>query len=175
MGKNIIGILWIGFWVFSVDLKAEQILALLKGIENNHTLHMSYKQQAFVCKPFGIETVSELVERVDVNSSCMGYLREFRRAHPKEKVFAFLTLRPQQQYSVEGKEHACLLSLSSGHSYSEALLEQGYARLPEAFVYKDFLLRHRFNRALQRAKNTKAGIWSDTNIRNCFLVSKEKK
>ncbi len=154
---------------------AEPIVALLKGVESNHLLHMSYQQQHFTCKPFGVETVSELSERLDVNSSCHAYLRAFRLAHPDEKAYASITLQVQQQYSVEGIKGECLLSLSSGHSYSEALLEAGYARLPIGFAYEDFVLKRRFYRARKRAQSNRAGIWSDANIRNCFLIRKEEK
>ena len=163
------------FTLLITALEAKEIISLLKGIENNHTLHMQYKQQAFVCKPFGIETVSELAERTDINSSCAKHLSSFRQAYPKEKFFAAYSLHVQQQYSVEGIDNLCLLYLSSEHSYSEALLEQGYARIPPGINYKDPVLHYRFKRAVQRAKNAKAGIWSDTNVRNCFLTADQKR
>ncbi len=136
---------------------------------------MKYKQKAFVCKPYGIESVSELVQRTDVNSSCMQYLKEFRRADPKEKFFAALSLHVEQQYSVEGMEDSCLLHLSSGYSYSEALLENGYARIEPGQRYEDPLLRYRFKQAVESAKKNKSGIWSDVNVRHCFLMQEEEK
>ena len=158
------------FIVFVMNLDAKELVALLKGVENNHILHMSYKQTPFVCKPYGIESISQLVERTDVNSSCMGYLNEFRREHPQEKFFAQIHLYVEQQYSVEGLDNLCLLHLSSGSSYSEILLEEGFARIPIGIKYENFILNHRFQRALLRAKSTKAGMWADVNIRNCFLL-----
>jgi len=169
--KKICGLLFI---VFMMNLKAESVLALLKGIENNHTLHMTYKMHAFICKPYGVETVSELLQRTDVNSSCMGYLLDFRMSDPKEKSFAHSLLHIQQQYSVEGISDLCLLHLSSGNSYSEALLEKGYARIPPAQLFEDEILRYRFKQAVKRAKVTKAGLWSDVNAKNCFLSTKIK-
>jgi len=168
--KKVYGLLCI---VFIASLESKSIVALLKGVENNHTLHMIYKNQAFICKPYGVETVSELVLRTDVNSSCMGYLLDFRLSHPKEMFFAEYSLHVQQQYSTEGISGLCLLHLSSGHSYSEALLEKGYARVPVGKSYEDEVLRYRFNQAVLRAKNTKAGLWSDVNVENCFLGTEE--
>lgn len=153
---------------------AESIPALLKQVQNNHTLHMKYQQQGFICTPYGIETISQLVERVDVNSSCQQYLRAFRLADPKEEVFASSLLYPQQQYGVEGIESKCLLYLSHQFSYSERLLEKGYARVIPTIEYKDPILKHRFNKAIKRAKITKAGLWSDPNLRNCFLLPAAK-
>ena len=158
------------FIVFVLNLSSKEIVALLKGIESNHKIHMQYKNKSFMCKPYGIESVSELVYRTDVNSSCKKHLLNFRRADPKEKHFAQMTLHVQQQYSVEGIESLCLLHLSSSHSFSEALLEEGYARIPLSIKYKNILLEDRFQRALKRAKSTKAGMWSDVNVVNCFLV-----
>jgi len=162
------------FIVFAGNLEAENVVALLHSVEDNHTLHMGYRQQRFICKPYGVETVSELILRFDVNSSCRDHLKNFRRSNPKEEFYAAASLHVQQQYSVEGIESLCLLHLSSGHTYSEALLEKGYARMPRGKIYKDVILKYRFKNAVQRAKNTKAGIWSDLNVRNCFLIREGK-
>ena len=158
------------FIVFTWNLHAKDVLALVKGVDNNHIIHMVYKQAPFVCKPYGVESISQLVLRTDVNSSCMGYLNEFRRAHPQEKSFAQTSLHIEQQYSVEGLEKSCLLHLSSGSSYSEVLLEEGYARMPIGIKYDDVILEYRFKRALLRGKSSKAGMWSDVNVINCFLL-----
>jgi hypothetical protein len=162
------------FILFVTLLDAETLLVLLKGIENNHALHMTYGQKPFICKPYGVETVSQLIQRTDVNSTCMQYLVEFRRTEPKEKFYAQELLHVQQQYSVEGINRLCLLNLSSNYSYSEALLEKGYGRIPLTTKYDDPVLNERFKRAVQRAKNSKAGIWSNANIRECFLIEKKK-
>lgn len=154
------------FVVFLVNVNAQSLVSLLKSIENNHTLHMSYRQQAFVCTPYGIETVSELLLRTDLNSSCFQYIRDFRESNPQEKFFAATTLHIEQQYSVEAVETLCLLHLSSGHSYSEALLEKGYALISPQL--KDTELLYRFEKAQLRAKIKKEGIWSDEKIRGCF-------
>jgi len=161
-------------FLFVTFLHAETVLSLLTSIENNHTLHMLHKQKKFVCTPYGVETISQLVSRTDINSSCMNHLYDFRQAHPQENSFAHKILHIQQQYSAEGANEGCLLYLSSNHSYSESLIEHGYGRIPVSFRYEDRILEYRFKRAQQRAKKRKAGIWSDVNIRNCFLVEKKK-
>lgn len=157
------------FIVYIVYAKAQGMVALLKGIENNHTLHMVYRQTAFVCKPYGIETLSELVMHTDLNSSCSAYLDSFRQTYPKEKFFAQMNLKVQQKYSVEGKDNRCVLYLSNDYSYSEALLEKGYAKMPFEVKGKNPEMEYRFKKALKRAKTKKLGIWSDVNVRNCFL------
>ena len=48
-------ILSLFFVIFVTLLDAETLLVLLKGIENNHILHMTYGQKSFVCKPYGVE------------------------------------------------------------------------------------------------------------------------
>lgn len=159
------------FIIFITNLHSETIVALLKGVENNHRLHMVHNQTPFLCKPYGVESISELIYRTDVNSTCMKHLDEFRKAHPYERHFAQSNLHVQQQYSVAGIKGLCLLSLSNQYSYSEALLEAGFGRIPIAMQYADVLLNHRFQRAVQRAKKNKAGMWSDINIQNCFLVT----
>jgi len=159
------------FIIFISNLFSQEIVALLKGVENNHKLHMVYKNQPFICKPYGIESISELIISVDVNSTCKRHLINFRQSHPKEKYFAQMTLHAQQQYSVEGMKSSCLIYLSSAHTLSEALIEEGYARIPFSLVYDDFLLESRFKKALKRAKLRKVGMWSDTNVINCFLVA----
>ena len=168
------GRLFVVFIVLITSVYAKEILALLKKVENNAALHMSYKQQRFVCKPYGVETVEELLERVDVNSSCKYFLNEFRKQEPKEKYFAVSSLHIQQQYNVSAIKDRCLLSLSSGYSYSEALLEKGYARLLPKYTFSDNILEYRFSRAVKRAKIQNAGIWSDVNVRNCFLLPVKK-
>lgn len=167
-------IYWLFCMVLVLNSHGKNLVSLLKGIESNHVLHMQYKRQPFICTPYGVETVSELVDSTDVNSSCMQYLKEFRLTDPNEKYFAIQTLWIEQQYSVEGVEGRCLLHLSSGHSYSEALLEKGYARMPIGARYKDPVLRYRFKQAERRAKTNRAGLWSDVNVRNCFLMVDQK-
>ncbi len=162
------------FLIFVTCLDANQLTSLLKSVQNNHTLHMSYAQKFFICEPYGIETVSQLVQRTDVNSTCVQHLDDFRKTNPREKFFAQEVLHIQQQYSIEGIEGKCLLLLSSSKSYSEALIEQGYGRIPLLSKYQNPLLDYRFKRALKRAKLSKAGIWGDVDIRNCFLIQKKK-
>jgi hypothetical protein len=91
---------------------AKDIVALLKKVESNAALHMNYKQQAFLCQPYGIETIEELLNRSDVNSTCKMYLKEFRLTFPKEKSYAASFLHIQQQYSVTSIDGKCLLNLN---------------------------------------------------------------
>lgn len=158
------------FIVFVWNLRCESVVALLKSVEDNDNLHMVYKQKEFICKPYGIQSINELISSVETNSSCMNYLQDFRKSYPKEKFFAQMRLHVQQKYSVEGIDGKCLLYLSSSHTYSEAILEAGYARMPITLKHDDSFLKYRFKRALQRAKSSKLGIWSDVNVRNCFLA-----
>ncbi|MDF1882181.1 hypothetical protein JHD50_12875 [Sulfurimonas sp. MAG313] len=160
--------------VLVLNLYSNEVVALLKSIENNHQLHLRYKQTPFLCKPYGVETISQLVQRTDINSSCMQYLDAFRIEHPKERFFAEMTLKLEQQYSVEGIGSLCLLFLSSEHSYSEALLEEGYAHIPMSFRYDDPILEYRFKRAIKGAKVKKVGMWSDIKVKNCFLATPSK-
>ena len=156
--------------VFLMNLYPQSIVALLKGVENNYKLHMVYKQTSFVCKPYGVEGVDELILRTDANSTCVNHLKNFRLTHPKEKHFAQTSLQVQQQYSVEGREDRCVLYLSNEYSYSEALLEHGFARITLGLTYDNRLMKYRFNQAVKRAKSKKLGIWADPNVRNCFLA-----
>lgn len=151
-----------------MNADAQVLVALLKSVENNHTLHMRYQQQPFVCTPYGVETVSQLLLKTDLNSSCMQAINDFRASHPEEKFFAISTLYIEQQYSVEGLEEACLLHLSSSHSYSETLLEKGYARISALLQFKEFELYERFEQAQLRAKKKNEGIWSDGKVQGCF-------
>lgn len=156
------------FVFFIVSLDAKELISLLKSVQNNHTLHMKYLQQPFACKPYGVVTLSELMESRELSSSCKKSLLRFTEENPQEKYFAESLLKIEQQYSVESIQGLCLLHLSSEHSYSEALLEQGYALIWPKGIQGDKVLEQRFDKALLRAKNTKAGIWSDSDTRNCF-------
>jgi len=159
------------FIVFVSNLFSFDMLALVRSVENNHKIHMVYMNKPFLCKPYGVESIGELMLRTDVNATCMKHLTNFRLSNPKERYFVQTRLHVQQQYSVEGRGSSCLLLLSSEYSLSEALIEEGYARIPFTLIYDDFLLEHRFLKALKRAKIKKAGIWSDENVVNCFLVA----
>jgi hypothetical protein len=165
--KKIYGLLGIAFMA---SLDAQEVLAILKSVQNNHTLHMNHMQQPFVCKPYGVVALSELVLKTDINSSCRQSIHMFRQENPQEKYFAISLLKIEQQYSVESISGLCMLHLSSEHSYSEALLEQGYALVSPKMKKDDKVLEQRFEKALIRAKKTKAGIWSDTAVKECFLL-----
>jgi len=135
---------------------------------------MKYKNSSFVCKPYGVETVSELILRADVNTTCLNHLQKFRLQNPYEKYYAASILHSEQFYSVKGVDDRCMLFINSAKSYSEEMLEKGYARIDPAFVYKDYLLEHRFKLAVKRAKSKKSGIWSNIDIVNCFLLPPKK-
>jgi len=156
------------------SLNAQEIVSLLKSVENNHLLHMTYKNKTFVCKPYGVETISQLIENAKKDSLCAKYLYKFRINHPKEKSFAKSFLHVEQFYSVEGVQNGCFLYISSNYSYSEVLLEKGYARIPPDFNYEDDVQAYKFKQAMKRAKNKKVGMWSDINVKNCFLLPKKK-
>lgn len=156
--------------VFIITLDAQEVVSILKSVQNNHTLHMKYVQQPFICKPFGIETIRQFLQRKDISTSCRQSLVSFIEANPEEQYFALHILKIEQQYSVEKFQGSCLLHLSSGYSYSEALLEHGYARIPSNFQYNNAELEYRFNRALEGAKRSKSGVWSNANVSNCFLL-----
>jgi endonuclease YncB( thermonuclease family) len=98
----------------------------------------------------------------------MQSLMTFRQENPDEQYFAVSLLKIEQQYGVESIQGQCLLHLSNEGSYSEALLEQGYALIRPEGIKDDKVLQQRFNKALLRAQKKKAGIWSDTDARNCF-------
>jgi hypothetical protein len=160
------------YWVLLIfciaSLDARELISLLKSVENNHTLHMKYFQKPFVCTPYGVQTLSELLQRTDLSSSCKKSLSDFREDDPHEKYFAVSLLKIEQQYSIESIQGLCLLHLSSEFSYSEALLEHGYALIPPEGIKEDNVLKQRFDKAQLRAQKTKRGIWSDADARNCF-------
>lgn len=156
--------------VFIINLDANEVISILKGVQNNHTLHMKHLQQPFICRPFGVETIRQFLIRKDISTSCRQSLESFIEANPEEQYFALHVLKIEQQYSAEKFQDSCLLHLSSGHSYSEALLEHGYARIVPDLQYKNAELKYRFNRAFEGAKRSKNGIWSNAEVSKCFLL-----
>ena len=110
----------------------------------------------------------------DVNSSCKKHLNNFRLSNPKEKYFVQMSLHVRQQYTIEAMGSLCLLKLSNDYSLSEALIEEGYARIPLFLKYENPLLEYKFKKALQRAKHMKSGMWSDFKVKNCFLLTPKK-
>ena len=156
--------------IVSSSFFAQDKLALLIKVTNNTTLHMKYQQTPFLCQPYGVETLDALANRQDVNGSCKQVLQRFRENQPKEKFYAQMLFHVQQQYTVRAVDDRCLLLLSFAHSYSEKLLEKGYARILPTLVYKDELLQYRFLQAVKRAKREKNGIWQDEDFEMCFLL-----
>jgi len=166
--KKIVTIVFLALLVL-----ANEKPALLKSVENNSVLHMSYKQVHFTCVAYGVETLDMLVQRSDTNTSCQQKVADFRENNPKEKNYAVNLFHVQQQYGVRSVENRCLLLLSFAHSYSEELIEMGYARIDPLIKYESEEILYRFSKALKRAKREKNGIWKNEDMVNCFLVPKK--
>ena len=79
-------------------------------------------------------------------------------------------LHKEQKYFLKGLKEDCFIMLNGGVSFSEHLLEKGFAKLQKKLDEKflNSTLYKKLTRSQRRAEYHKRGIWEDPTLANCF-------
>jgi endonuclease YncB( thermonuclease family) len=144
--------------------------ALLLEVDNDYMFHFSYHDTAFYCRPAAIDTIDQLSLYPDKSKVCLEQAQSFIKKHPyANKQYAY-KLHEEQKYEVVGLKDECFVMLNAGVSFSEHLLEQGFAKL-RTNLSSEFLQTTEYKnllRSQQRAEYHRRGIWSDDILPKCF-------
>jgi len=142
-----------------IPLWAEIPVALLKGIQNNSSMVLNYRNMGIVCEPFGIKPL-EIIQKESANQDeCSKAISNMYRHNPFAKHFAKQKLHLEQTYHFGIIEKKCILYGNGPESYSEMLLSEGLAVIDDAFNNKEW--NEKLKRAYARGEKGKKGIHAE--------------
>lgn len=152
------------------SLSAKDFTAILLKTDGDMRFHFTVNNQAFYCEPAGVTTLAKLYNKKGLSPFCKTSLVRFIQKYPyANKQYAYV-LHLEQKYYIHPYEKSCFIMLNSGISFSEHLLENGFARLEKSFnaSFSGSALHQKLQMAEKRARYHKRGVWSDETVSNCF-------
>ncbi|WP_345994071.1 thermonuclease family protein [Sulfurimonas sp. HSL-1716] len=149
---------------FTLNAQSIQI-AELRSVYSNDMQKFSIKMNSFICEPYGVVTLEEILADKNTIPICKKRIEEYFSKNPVQKYFIQMNLHLRQNYHIEFKDKRCLVYAFGQKTISEALLEQGLAIKKPSL--KDDEFGYLFLRAQTRAKNRNSGIWSDKTLQSC--------
>lgn len=144
--------------------------ALLLEVDNNYFFHFSYNDVNFNCEAAAITTLTQFALEHNDSKTCVKAINNFFTREPKAPKMHHYVLHEDITYSITPLDKKCFVMLNGGTSWSEYLIEKGYAVL-ESNLDPMFMLSahyHQLERAQKRAQYHKRGLWSDIMIKNCL-------
>lgn len=160
----------IAFLLLIPLLLQAQFDALLHTIDNNHFFHFSYKEIAFNCKAATVVTLGMQLENNTTSTQCRQSIQTFFKKYPKIPLAYQYVLHEDMTYTIKPYGKECFVMLNGATSWSEYLLEEGFAVLSNV-IELNFLNSAGYERlklAQDRAKYHKRGLWSDIMVKNCI-------
>ena len=155
---------------FCFSVVSANALALLLHTKSDYLFHFSYKDRAFYCRPAAITTIEQLLFKPELQPVCKQKAQQFIKKYPyANKQYAY-KLHEEQKYLLIGFKEDCFVMLNAGISFSEHLIEEGFAKLQES-LDENFLNSTMYKKLLRsqnRAAYHKRGIWEDPVLPNCF-------
>lgn len=151
---------------FSISLKAEITLGLLKSIENNTVMTLLDNNHPVKCVPHGIKTLEVLIRDAPSPEVCQKSVDAFYDAHPHERLYAQEHLHLYQKYRYEKNDQGCILYANGPESYSEMLLKEGLAILDEKYNNREW--NEKLKRALIRGQKKKERIHDSDILEKCI-------
>lgn len=144
--------------------------ALLLHVNSDYLFHFSYNDIAFFCRPAAITTIDQLLMYPDKPKVCRQKAQLFLRKYPYANQQYAYKLHEEQKYALIGHNDECFVMLNAGVSFSEHLLEQGFAKL-QSHLDEEFLNSTQYKnlkKSQDRAEYHNRGIWEDPVLSNCF-------
>ena len=155
---------------FSFLSGSANISVILLHTKSDYLFHFSHKNIAFYCRPAAVTTIDQLLLKQELQPVCKDKAQKFIQKYPfSNKQYAY-KLHIQQKYFLLGLKKDCFIMLDAGTSFSEHLLEEGFAKLQNGLGDKflNSTLYKKLKRSQDRAEYHKRGIWEDPILANCF-------
>ena len=146
------------------------ITAILLYTKSDYLFHFSHKNIAFYCRPAAITTIDQLLLTPEIKPVCKNLAENFIKKYPySNKQYAY-KLHEEQKYHLLGYRKDCFVMLNAGTSFSEHLLEEGFAKLQNKLddVFLNSTMYKKLKRSQDRAEYHKRGVWEDPVLANCF-------
>lgn len=149
---------------FTLEAK-ENLIAQLINIKNNSSLNYQKTEFTFLCEPYGLLSVDQVLSDEKSNNHCKNSVKKFYQNHLELEYLAYEYLKVKQFYHLKFKNKQCLIYAQGLKTYSEILLQEGLALLSKGFKDEEFL--YEFQKAQEGAKLNKKGIYSDKEVLDC--------
>lgn len=160
---------FIGFYI-CFSFSHAVVTALLLHVKSDDLFHFSYENVAFYCRPAAITTIDQLRLNAQAQPVCRDKAKNFIQKYPfSNKQYAY-KLHEEQKYLLVGFKKDCFVMLDAGTSFSEHLLEKGFAKLQNKLEdsFLNSTLYKKLKRSQDRAEYHKRGIWEDPVLAHCF-------
>ncbi|KIM10866.1 MAG: hypothetical protein KU37_09085 [Sulfuricurvum sp. PC08-66] len=157
--------------LIALPLWALPKVVLLKSVGANNVMRFLDKSQPFYCYTAAINTHETFLDSNATSQACKTQMHLQLRRDPIMRYAYAYALHEEIAYTLEAYEgNSCFMWLDGGRTWSEYLLEKGYALLKnshsEAFIKTT--LYAKLQRAQERAKYEHRGVWSDETLAECF-------
>jgi hypothetical protein len=143
------------------------VIAKLNAVPSNSLQIFTLHAQEISCVPYGVLTLGMIRKYRKINSVCREKIDRYISQHPNRSFFASMHLYLKAYYTLKLHPKGCLLYARGQKSLSEMLLEEGLAVIAPGFSDEEFLAL--FQRAQNRAKYAKRGVWSTDTLEICAL------
>lgn len=158
------------FFLLGLSSVSANFSALLLHVDNDYIFHFSHNDIAFYCRPAAIDTIDQLSFYADKPQVCRDRAQSFLRKQPyANKQYAY-KLHVEQKYYLMGLKDECFVMLNAGLSFSEHLLEKGFAKLRQNLdaEFLNSTLYKNLKKAQERAEYHQRGIWEFPELSQCF-------
>lgn len=117
-----------------------------------------------------IDTIGQYMNSPALSKTCKESFMDFQKHDPKEKYAYAYVLHENITYNIKPYGKECFVMLNGGTSWSEYLIEKGYALLSKSISpdYINSVGYEKLTLAQNRAKYHKRGIWSDIIVAQCL-------
>lgn len=167
--KSLINILKIWLFIiplFTLDAKEPTMMMVKRGINNSLQEFQIAPYYSFVCKPYGVVTIDEVLNSKETDKECKNTLQKFYIQHPRLYNLYRRYLKRKSFYHVEYLEKSCLVHVKGELTFSEILLQNGIALIDKEF--KDETYNARFKSAQKSAEIWERGMFSDPKLLSCM-------
>lgn len=159
-------------WLLAFPLMgcAADFTALLINSESDALFHFRYQGRAFSCEPAAIVTLTQLYYSKGLAEGCRKALVAFAQKYPYAAKQHHYLLHEDQTYYIHPYKEKCFIMLNGGISYSEYLVENGFAKMQSTFENGFFgsPLYQKLQKAQKRATYHGRGLWKDPMVSSCF-------
>jgi hypothetical protein len=144
---------------------------ILEGIVGNNLMRYSIKSAPFFCYSAAVNTHETFINSPNTTQACQTLMQKFIKKNPKMVYAHSYVLHEDITYMIEPHEgNSCFLYLNGGTTYSEYLVEKGFALLKNSHDgdFAKSVAYEKLTRAQARAKYHKKGVWGNARLANCF-------
>ncbi|QOP41563.1 hypothetical protein [Sulfurimonas marina] len=152
--------------LFALDAKEPTMMMVKRGINNSLQEFQIAPYYSFVCKPYGVVTLDEVLNSKETDKECKNTLQKFYIQNPRLYNLYRRYLKRKSFYHVEYLDKSCLVHAKGELTFSEILLQNGIALIDKGF--KDEIYNARFKSAQKSAETWKRGMFSDQKVLSCM-------